>query len=189
MTDGYRQCQAGSRADMGGRWKVPCLNHARNTLAFSEGFGLPMAPGSPLLHFCDDHTQELIDAGLIEEPNVGEEEFERRKRAAAEPETIVTFDDGFQVGLQAVNVNVTDSPTEPGYFYDTDTGELLDYVDEWVTLECVGCKRRGRIAKPPDHKAPRPDGIYVGYCPTCAKGAGIDGPLNRAERRRKRKNN
>lgn len=63
-------CDSGRRADFGGRWQTPCQAlFVRHTL-FTE------APIRPLL-FCDKHMQQLIDAGLIDHPNVNDEEIRR----------------------------------------------------------------------------------------------------------------
>jgi hypothetical protein len=62
-----QHCMAGTVADFGGRWTLPCLNAGIHALAFSEGVGNARAPGTPVLRFCDLHLTELIAAGLIEE--------------------------------------------------------------------------------------------------------------------------
>lgn len=65
-------CQAGRRADFGGRWMTPCpaiiVRHSLHT----EG---PYPP----LEFCDKHMNELIAAGLIDNVDVDEAEIERLK--------------------------------------------------------------------------------------------------------------
>lgn len=74
MTDDY-PCQAGRLADFGGRWLTPCPALAEEALAFSEEVGLPRVHGTPVLMLCGAHMRELCAAGLIDEPNVGIEEW------------------------------------------------------------------------------------------------------------------
>lgn len=75
------RCDAGRRADFGGRWRVPCdhvftKGDTINTLGV-EDQATTEAIGGPL-RFCTRHMRELIDAGLITEVAVTPEEFERR---------------------------------------------------------------------------------------------------------------
>lgn len=60
-------CQAGRKADFGGRWKTPCASvFVRHELHSP-------ALGTDPLTFCDRHMQELIDAGLVSDPLVTEQ--------------------------------------------------------------------------------------------------------------------
>lgn len=78
MTD--EQCWAGRKAFASGRWAqiLPCIRFGRHVLAFSVELGGPAVAGAPVMRFCDEHCAELIAMGLIEEPMVGEDEWERR---------------------------------------------------------------------------------------------------------------
>ena len=72
-------CDAGRRADFGGRWRTPCQYvFGRDDRINMLGFEGTDVIGGPL-RFCDAHFQQLIDAGLITEPNIGADEFERRQ--------------------------------------------------------------------------------------------------------------
>jgi hypothetical protein len=72
-------CEAGRRASFGGRWTLPCLTvPARHVLAFSSTVGGDVVPEAPVLHFCDDHLAQLAAAGLITEPLVSSDEWDRR---------------------------------------------------------------------------------------------------------------
>lgn len=93
--------------------------------------------------------------------------------------------DGAVYEMQIVNVITTYEPDSPGPMIDPQTGEMLEFVDEWVTIRCTRCSREGRIAKPPPEKAANAEGVYLGLCATCAAGTPLAEPLNRAERRRK----
>lgn len=75
-------CQAGQLADYGGRWTIPCIKPATHCLGFTVGTGGPADPDTPLVYLCDEHADELIEAGMIEEPDVGRDEFLRRQREA-----------------------------------------------------------------------------------------------------------
>lgn len=64
-------CDAGRRAFFGGKWKgiEPCPNIGRHLIG---------SPGGVQLRFCDTHFEEVNAAGLVTEPYVGEQGFERR---------------------------------------------------------------------------------------------------------------
>ena len=74
-------CDAGRRADFGGRWRTPCDHvfgegDALHTLGV-EDEATTKAIGGPM-HFCDEHMRQLIDAGLITEVAIDSDEFTRR---------------------------------------------------------------------------------------------------------------
>jgi hypothetical protein len=64
-------CHAGKQCGFGGKWRTPCESFAIHAIA---------NPGSPPILLCDTHFQEVFEAGLVTEPNVGEEEFKRREQ-------------------------------------------------------------------------------------------------------------
>ena len=70
-------CWAGRQADKGGVWTEPCPQVATNVLGFRSDSG---ATAPIVMRFCHDHMQELIADGLIEEPYLDPEEFDRRYR-------------------------------------------------------------------------------------------------------------
>jgi hypothetical protein len=59
-------CEAGRKADFGGRWSEPCPRYGRNVL----GFGDAGTPGVMTLRFCDDHLAVLVAAGLVDDVNI-----------------------------------------------------------------------------------------------------------------------
>lgn len=63
-------CWAGRDADFGGRWTKPCPSVGRNLIG---------APGllNPI-QLCDPHFAEVNAAGLVEEPFMDPDEFDRR---------------------------------------------------------------------------------------------------------------
>lgn len=64
-------CAAGRTAFFGGRWTV---------LDAHDEIGRHVigSPGGVVVHLCDKHFAEVNAAGLVTEPNIGEEELERR---------------------------------------------------------------------------------------------------------------
>lgn len=77
---GWDYCDAGRRAFFGGRWPdLPCMQHGRHVIG---------APGPvPAIKLCDKHFIEVYDAGLVTEPNIGEESFRRRYGGPDDPLT------------------------------------------------------------------------------------------------------
>lgn len=67
-------CEAGKRADFGGRWTEPCFEQGIHAIANPEM--------DPIL-LCDRHFREIYAAGLVGEPNIGFEEFLRREEERA----------------------------------------------------------------------------------------------------------
>jgi len=63
-------CSAGRTAHFGGRWREPCNANAVHYIA---------SPGTEPIALCDQHFRQVSDAGLVKEPNIGEEEFQRRE--------------------------------------------------------------------------------------------------------------
>lgn len=97
-------CDAGRRAFLGGKWKgiAPCPNIGRHVIG---------SPGGVELHFCDAHFEEINAAGLVEEPYVGEQGFERRmaEQAGAPTHSIMRFRGG---PLEAFEVEGPDPAPE-----------------------------------------------------------------------------
>jgi hypothetical protein len=50
---------------------MPCPNVAIHAIT---------NPGSPPILLCDQHFQEVSAAGLVKDPNISKEEFDRRER-------------------------------------------------------------------------------------------------------------
>lgn len=72
-------CAAGRTAFYQGRWMFPCLNQpARHQLAFSEEIGGPQVPGTPIMELCDEHAEQLVFDGIIDEALIDPSEFDRR---------------------------------------------------------------------------------------------------------------
>jgi len=65
-------CEAGRTAFLGGRWREPCQDRGpiRHQIT---------SPGNDPLVLCDAHFQQVYDADLIDEPYIGQQEFERRE--------------------------------------------------------------------------------------------------------------
>lgn len=79
-------CAAGRGADYGGRWTLPCLNQpARHVLAFSKEIGGIQATGTPVLRFCDEHIEQLVFGGLVDEALIDPEDWARRVIDPEEP--------------------------------------------------------------------------------------------------------
>lgn len=80
MSDlGSLACDAGRTAFYGGRWMLPCLKQpVRHHIAFSEEIGGPRVPGTPTLKLCDQHAEQLIFDGVIEEALIDNDEWDRR---------------------------------------------------------------------------------------------------------------
>lgn len=69
-------CAAGREADFGGRWVVPCMSaEPRHVLGFGDDGGLVLE-----LRFCDEHMQQLIAAGLIEDPYLDRSTYNLRAK-------------------------------------------------------------------------------------------------------------
>lgn len=64
-------CEAGRRANFGGRWKVPCMEYGRNMIG---------NPSLDPIKLCDQHFAEVNEAGLVDETNIDPAEFRRRER-------------------------------------------------------------------------------------------------------------
>lgn len=103
-----------------------------------------------------------------------------------EPEGYFVGDDGEVVGLDVVPV-VRDDVEGPMIMTRPD-GDA-EIVTDWSTVRCGGCGDVAHIATPPPDRRPGPDGIYSGVCPRCAQGTPLEAPLNRAERRARRRDN
>jgi hypothetical protein len=67
-------CHAGRSAFFGGRWQEPCPNYARNHIGSPEA--------DPII-LCDDHFRQVNEAGMVKEPNIGPQEYERREQQRA----------------------------------------------------------------------------------------------------------
>lgn len=77
-------CDAGRKAFYSGRWMYPCLNQpARHVLAFSEELGGPQVPGTPVMRFCDEHAEQLVFDGVIDEALIDNDDWERRVGGAS----------------------------------------------------------------------------------------------------------
>jgi hypothetical protein len=79
LADGA-QCWAGRRAFASGRWDhmLPCLRYGRHVIAFSLELGGDALPGTPEIRLCDEHYAEIEAMGLIEEPVIDDDEWQRR---------------------------------------------------------------------------------------------------------------
>lgn len=74
-------CAAGRQLGYQGRWRFPCLNQpARHQLAFSDEIGGPRAAGTPIYNLCDEHAEQLVFDGVIDEALIDNDEFDRRVR-------------------------------------------------------------------------------------------------------------
>ena len=74
----YYRCEAGGRADFGGRWKIPCIKWGNEALAFSTEVGGKQEMGTPIIYLCSEHMGELIADGLIDEVAVEPDEWDER---------------------------------------------------------------------------------------------------------------
>lgn len=64
-------CWAGWKAFLGGRWKLPCVH---------EGIHVIGAPGlEKPVRLCEKHFQEALALGLVTDPYIGDEEYQRRR--------------------------------------------------------------------------------------------------------------
>jgi hypothetical protein len=68
-------CHAGRSALFGGRWHEPCPNYARNYIGSPEA--------DPII-LCDEHFRQVNEAGLVNEPYLGRQEYERREQQRVE---------------------------------------------------------------------------------------------------------
>lgn len=65
------ECGAGRYAFFGGRWSEPCNEPLRGRIhVIGSDHGVEM-------RFCDKHFRELLKAGLVEEPYISPEGFEK----------------------------------------------------------------------------------------------------------------
>lgn len=64
-------CDAGRSAFFGGRWREPCPNYARHHIA---------SPEADPITLCDEHFRQVDEAGMVKEPDLGEQEYERREQ-------------------------------------------------------------------------------------------------------------
>jgi hypothetical protein len=68
-------CEAGRRADLGGHWTLPCLRVAIHVIIIGDASGLnDVLP----IRLCDDHFQEALAAGLIDDPYPDQNDVKRR---------------------------------------------------------------------------------------------------------------
>lgn len=67
-----KPCAAGRTAFFGGRWArgYPCPNDGRHIVAAEVGPPIPL---------CDRHFEQVLAAGLVSEPYINPDEFERRR--------------------------------------------------------------------------------------------------------------
>jgi len=65
------ECHAGRSAFFGGRWTTPCPNPARHVIG---------SPNAEPIRLCDEHFEQVTNAGLVAEQNIGDAEFERREQ-------------------------------------------------------------------------------------------------------------
>lgn len=68
-------CDAGRSAFFGGKWLKPCKHKAIHYIT---------SPAS-VIKLCDVHFDEANAAGLISEPFIGEDEYNRREKERKEP--------------------------------------------------------------------------------------------------------
>ena len=64
-------CAAGRSAFFGGQWAEPCPEKAIHHIG---------PPGADPIRLCDGHFIEVNAAGLVTDPNLDEDEFQRRER-------------------------------------------------------------------------------------------------------------
>lgn len=66
-----KPCAAGKTAFFGGRWTVLDAHDAIGRHVIGSDIGVA-------IHLCDEHFQQVLEAGLVTEPYIDEAEFERR---------------------------------------------------------------------------------------------------------------
>lgn len=64
-------CAAGRTAFFGGRWKLPCPYKG-------DVIHVIAAPEFPGLRLCPRHFEQVNEAGLVAEPYIDPDEFDRR---------------------------------------------------------------------------------------------------------------
>lgn len=74
MADDSPVCMAGRSVFFGGRWKQPCEEPLFGRIHVIA------APGSQEILLCDKHFMQVQGAGLVDEPYVDREEWQRRRR-------------------------------------------------------------------------------------------------------------
>jgi hypothetical protein len=58
-------------AFFGGRWQEPCPSYARNHTGSPEA--------DPII-LCDEHFRQVSDAGMVKEPYLDPQEYDRREQ-------------------------------------------------------------------------------------------------------------
>jgi hypothetical protein len=69
---GFPLCWAGVQATFGGRWRQPCPNLGNNRI------GDERTPNAAFL--CTEHFEQVLAAGLIDEPFLSPEQFQAHYR-------------------------------------------------------------------------------------------------------------
>jgi len=70
MAAEHQECASGRSAFFGGAWTEPCPNQARHAIA---------SPTAEPIWLCDEHFNEVNAAGLVKEPDIGEDEYQDRE--------------------------------------------------------------------------------------------------------------
>ena len=70
MADDRHECHAGRTAFFGGAWTEPCPNRARHAIG---------SPEAEPIWLCDEHFNDVNAANLVTEPNIDEDEYQRRE--------------------------------------------------------------------------------------------------------------
>jgi len=63
-------CDAGRTAFFGGRWGEPCPAPAIHVIG---------SPDAEPIRLCDEHFGQVNEAGLVDDVNIGDEDFQRRE--------------------------------------------------------------------------------------------------------------
>ena len=66
------ECSAGRTSFFGGKWTEPCVAVGRHAIG---------SPDKGPIRLCDEHFRQVNEAGLVNEPYIGEKEFQKRERA------------------------------------------------------------------------------------------------------------
>lgn len=70
------ECHAGRTAFFGGAWSAPCP---------SEGTQYIGSPEAEPIILCESHFKEVMAAGLVTEPNIGNADYQRREAQRTRP--------------------------------------------------------------------------------------------------------
>lgn len=67
MTD----CDAGRTAFFDGTWTTPCPTEAIHHIG---------SPAAEPIRLCEEHFQQVLAAGLVTDPNIAPEDFDKREK-------------------------------------------------------------------------------------------------------------